>query len=217
MRNVVRPAKPGSLKRNATRWKRELRQGIKEHKRQGTRVPRRFYDRYKKADVKDALKSMYNCLCCYCEIRTRGGQIEHRKPKNRFPEDAFEWDNLHLVCAQCNQAKGAKYSLEDEILDAVNDNPISDHLTYKYDRRGVRRRSKTDRGATTVKHADLNREELRSARTQVLLEVMQLITEINSDRCGPGVEETNQQLKDMCKDEYGSLIEYAMGTCLRPN
>lgn len=48
--------------------------------------------------------------CMYCED-SLADEIEHRRPKNLFPADAFSWTNLLLACGPCNGPKGDQYAL----------------------------------------------------------------------------------------------------------
>lgn len=136
MRNVLRGPKPKSLVDNSAIWTEELLSAIKDCEEKGKKVPERFYNKYDREDVRDALETMYGRRCCYCEAPVKvvtKGQIEHRKPKrgvHAFPESTFDWDNLHLVCPDCNSAKGSKWNPTDEILDAASKVPISDNLSY---------------------------------------------------------------------------------------
>jgi uncharacterized protein (TIGR02646 family) len=44
--------------------------------------------------------------CSYCDRRPlRKKEIDHFKSKVLFPEDAFKWENLFLVCKECNFIK----------------------------------------------------------------------------------------------------------------
>lgn len=213
MKNVTRPNIPKSLKRKASRWKKEL---LDEIEKCGgvKRVEARFFDRYRKEDVKIALNSMYSGLCCYCESRigvVSFGHIEHRKPKRKFPDETFKWENLHFACEQCNNAKGDQYDESEPILDAVNDIPINDHLTYKMQSRWPI----TNRGGTTEKHADLNRQELKSARRAILWRALELIGEMKNKPDDPSARVVKQELSSLGEGEYGSLIAYAMETFLK--
>jgi len=213
MRNVKRLPKPTSLG-NASKWKKALLDKIKECKKVGTKVPRSFYNKYKKSDVRKALEDMYEGLCCYCEGRVgvvEFGHIEHRKPKTEYPQETFDWDNLHLACTTCNTLKGDKYDTKYPILDAVNDSPISSHLDYEnYWREAV-----SKRGETTIEHTQLNREGLRNVRKEVLWEVLKLISEIKRHSDSPAALLKKQQLKEMHKGEFGSLVNWATETFLQ--
>ena len=183
-------------------------------------------NKYKQPDVLAALKDMYSdgnggCFCCYCETPIVGSfpQIEHRKPKRGqrghrgfrgFPQLALDWDNLHLACEICNNTKRGKWDADNEILDAVADVPISEHLGYTASSMGVYRKVQVGkpRGKTTVEHVGLNEKWLREARAQRLMEVWQLIDEIKELGDDPAALSKKQMLGDMCRGAYGSMVKY---------
>jgi len=166
-------------------------------------------------------------FCCYCETPIVGSfpQIEHRKPKRGerghrgfrgFPESALDWENLHLACEKCNNAKSSTWDADYPILDAVEDDPISEHLGYYSSSMGVYRKVQVGkpRGKTTVEHVRLNEGWLREARGKLLWEVLQLIDEIKELGDDPAVLHKKQMLKDMRRGAYGSMVEYyAKGHC----
>lgn len=222
MRNVSRGHVPESLRKNAKRWTKELLEAITESKKTGKKVPDRYYNRYKKDDVKAALLSMYGdgdfCYCCYCESIVDDvsyEHIEHRMPKSKtqdkYPKKTFEWENLHLSCEKCNRHKGTQYDEHRPILDSVID-PIKEHLGYEVSRsgKGVYRAALSDKGITTVKHANLNRKQLRRARLKVHHATITAIQEIVRLRDDPRVYTKIQMLRDETDEEHGSLIEHLL-------
>ncbi|WP_429090519.1 HNH endonuclease [Aeromonas rivipollensis] len=50
--------------------------------------------------------------CVYCED-SAADEVEHIKPKNIYPSDAFLWDNYIFSCGPCNGPKGNKYAVID--------------------------------------------------------------------------------------------------------
>lgn len=224
MRTVKRRPKPGSLRRNAGRWKRELLAEISRRQRTREPVPSRFFDRYRQKDVRDSLRQMYDDRCCYCEETINivaFEHIEHRKPKARFPADTFEWDNLHLACPKCNGAKVDKWNVRAPILDAVVDHPIETHLGYKESRLGLLRWPESDRGETTIEHADLDRPGLRQVRVEIYMETLKTIRDINeSQRQQRGsaiVRAMIRELRAKCYERFGSVIAWAMNEWLDQN
>jgi len=173
MRQVKRTAKPDSLKINGKKWKKELLDEISK-KGYYKDVDRKYQEHYKKEDVKTALIDMYNGLCCYCESDFGGSSyenIEHYKPKSKFPELSFEWDNLHLACQRCNTNKSDKWELKGpHFIDPVEDNP-DEHFDYNF----CSIIAKTERGVYTIKEIDLNREALDYARLKVAGKIMKLL------------------------------------------
>lgn len=54
------------------------------------------------------LEKVFFNLCAYCEEYCRG-EVEHFRPKSRFPELVYEWSNWLFACHVCNQMKGEKW------------------------------------------------------------------------------------------------------------
>jgi 5-methylcytosine-specific restriction endonuclease McrA len=215
MRNVERFDEPAVLSRNGRRWTEELLDAIAEAKRTNGKVSPKFWHRYNHADVKIRLKRMFNGLCCYCESRVGDvahEPIEHRKPKATFPEMTFVWANLHLACPRCNGAKGDKWDQVNEILDAVDDIPISIHLSYEWTRVAVIRYPLTDRGAVTIEHADLNGEHLLRPRQEIFNEAYRTVRAVRimerEEGDSPRVRVAKNELRRWFSGEHGSLIEF---------
>jgi hypothetical protein len=216
MRNVQRDDMPDSLVQNANKWRAQLLREIRACYRTGRTVSASFFDRYRQPDVRQALRKMYRGLCCYCEGRIGDvsfDHIEHHKPKIKFPQDTFNWDNLHLACEKCNTAKGNKWSETAPILDAVFDNPLADHLTYRESETGLRRWPMSDRGTTTVEHADLDRDGwdgLPGTRLRVYVETLRIIREMKKNPQAPEAQAVRRELEEKAKMEYGTVIAWAV-------
>jgi uncharacterized protein (TIGR02646 family) len=56
------------------------------------------------------LREAYSGLCAFMAIRiervTGAKSVEHFKPKSKYPDLAYEWDNFRLVCGLLNGRKG---------------------------------------------------------------------------------------------------------------
>ncbi|WP_367156139.1 HNH endonuclease [Methylomonas sp. HYX-M1] len=72
--------------------------------------------------------------CSYCERWIASGiHVEHKKPKNEYPETKFSWNNFLLACGNCNSGKGhGQLNLEDYLW------PDSDNtfMAFNYDSQG---------------------------------------------------------------------------------
>ncbi|MFZ5442212.1 MAG: hypothetical protein ACOZQL_19545 [Myxococcota bacterium] len=64
--------------------------------------------------IRDALAALTHDHCSYCDgfpIDSTGKkEIDHFKPKFEFPDEAFSWPNLYLVCSACNGVKLAVWN-----------------------------------------------------------------------------------------------------------
>lgn len=54
------------------------------------------------------LTTTFSDLCAYCEAVCKG-EVDHFRPKSRFPELVYEWSNWLIACHDCNHAKGDKW------------------------------------------------------------------------------------------------------------
>ena len=71
--------------------------------------------------LKDTLAAMCsgNRRCVYCED-SLADEIEHMRPKDLFPEQAYVWDNYVLACGPCNGPKNNRFAVlapDDALVD----------------------------------------------------------------------------------------------------
>lgn len=59
-------------------------------------------------DFHDDLGGVFFGLCAYCEESCRG-EIEHFRPKSRFPQLVYDWSNWVFACHDCNHAKSERW------------------------------------------------------------------------------------------------------------
>ena len=52
----------------------------------------------------DHLSRAFRDLCAYCEDTTKG-EVDHFRPKSKFPTLVYSWSNWLLACHECNHAK----------------------------------------------------------------------------------------------------------------
>lgn len=55
-----------------------------------------------------AMSGAFFTQCGYCEEACHG-DVDHFRPKNKFPEKVYAWDNWVLACHTCNQMKYDKW------------------------------------------------------------------------------------------------------------
>lgn len=119
---------------------------------------------YKHPKNREALKIANSDKCMYCESKISHSSfpnIEHIKPKSKFPELTYEWENLGYVCARCNNAKLDKFDEENPFLDPYSEDP-SLHVyafgTLLHHKKG------SEKGEITIHEIELNRLELIEKR-----------------------------------------------------
>ncbi len=215
MRNVARSPRPQTLEENAEKWTADLEKEIQRCEVSDEKISSAYFDKYNAPDVKNSLNETYGALCCYCESRVgvvEFGHIEHRMPKRKFPKSTYDWDNLHLSCTACNTFKGQKWDDAHPILDATADS-IEEHLSYETLQRIPINRS--NRGATTVTHTNINRDDLLTARNKILISILKIVSVINNDPSDPANHIRSTELKKKTLGEYGSFVDWAIKSFLR--
>lgn len=169
MIRVVRSPKPAILLKKEAEWRNTLRRATTQAQKE------RALSKYRHVQIQKALKAMLHGKCAYCESKIEhisDAHIEHYKPKSRFPELAFDWDNLLLACGKCNSTKhkGDRFPETSEggpLINPCTDDPDA-HFTFHYDATAQLASvyGKTERGKTTETLMGLNRHDLREYRSR---------------------------------------------------
>lgn len=109
MIKVNRLEKPSILVQNATIWTENYLIAKSNYEQDKTSDNKKILEntviKYNHETVKAALKLMFYDKCAFCEsniTQVYVGDIEHFKPKSKFPELCFEWENLLFACSICN-------------------------------------------------------------------------------------------------------------------
>ncbi len=107
--------------------------------------------------------------CAFCESRmadVANPHVEHYRPKSKFPELAFTWNNWLLSCKRCNDKKWVHFPMCDTepcLIDPASENPEV-HIEFK----GYMPIPKTQRGAKTIELVGLDRSPLEDERSDWL-------------------------------------------------
>lgn len=205
MHTVTRTTIPRSLQRNADKWTRELLLQLNIYKTVDS-IPHKYTEKYRKVDIKEALCDMYNKRCCYCEGKI-GAQsyehIEHLKPKSLFPQECYEWNNLHWVCEICNSGnKNDKWDRQNPILDPTND-VIENFIDIDLATGEIIAKHNNARADVTIEHAGLNRKKLVDERKAVIKKLNKLVILARNNK-----EELIDYLKEIKEDSaYISIYD----------
>jgi hypothetical protein len=162
---------------------------------------------YKYPENKDALKRSCNNKCMYCESEfdsTDYGDVEHIKPKIKFKDLKFDWENLGYSCVKCNR-DNKKDEWDDNFINPFQINP-EDHFTALGPL--IWPKSNSIRGQVTKDILDLNRIQLVTNRSQRLIDLGNLITRYNE--LGDGASKNavkNQILKEIEPDKEYSFVK----------
>ena len=166
---VTRSQKPAVLERKEQIWLAALRRAVTDAEKENA------VNKYRHAQIKDALETLFHGKCAYWESKIKHvayPHIEHYRPKSKFPELTFDWENLLLACGVCNSAeyKGDNFPEASEngpYINPCNDSP-EEHFQFIYDAKAKLANvyGKTERGRATEKAFGLNRSDLRTYRSK---------------------------------------------------
>lgn len=125
------------------------------------------YQRYR-----ELLREDFRQFCAYCigHENEMGGsdhyEIDHHRPKKKFPELVGKYSNLYYCCRGCNKAKGKQWPSPDllklgyRFFDPVAENAYVLHLREEYGKL----RPRTRVGKYSIDRIRLNREFLIDLR-----------------------------------------------------
>ena len=189
---------------------------LKEHLARSEEPPSALLNYYRNPDLKAHLLSEASGKCIYCESKITHvyfGDVEHIRPKSRFPAERLERDNLAIACALCNNAKGEFWSEDAPLLNPYIDEPEGEFLALGYI---VGRRPGKDRARVTIDKLDLNRLGLVERRKE-RIELLQTL----ADQYVSAPEGTIKDLlrAELCKhaagrSEYAFIVRaYLRGAC----
>ena len=151
---------------------------------------------YSYGTIKPKLEKLYHEKCCYCERqlseiekKIEPFEVEHFRPKSIYYWLAYSWDNLFLVCKQCNQHKSKQFETERNRVEFKEEDLQEIHqLAQKYDEQEIPLAfnieqenpeeflqfdkkgnifSNNKRVAYMIKICDLNRPKLTEARQKI--------------------------------------------------
>jgi len=124
---------------------------------------------------KPFLRRDFLARCAYCERTERylGGEgafeVEHFKPKAKFPNLIGVYENLYYVCRKCNAHKSETWPSDDQFArgirfaDPCAEDPYTEHLQER-DTGSVD--ALTPCGVYSSRHIRLDRDELQIWRRQ---------------------------------------------------
>jgi HNH endonuclease len=142
----------------------------------------------------------------YCESKITDiywGDVEHIRPKARFPDLEFVWENLGFVCAKCNNAKRDNWNDALPFIDPFTEDP-SEHLVAVGS--FIFHRHASQRGEFTWRLIELNRPQLVERRGERIKSIVTLLDKL------AGTEDL--ELAGLIKKELEAAVadteEYAM-------
>jgi hypothetical protein len=161
---------------------------------------------YRHPEVKASIVKETFDKCAYCESKITHvywGDVEHIEPKVSVPNKRFDYENLTLACAICNNSKGDYYNQQAPILNPYVDEP-KEHLVglgpFVWHRNG------SATGQRTIDLLVLNRDALNERR----LECLQRLTALVDRYCKEPAGAIKQILAAQIGEETADSAEYAL-------
>lgn len=173
MIKLTKQSCPNKLSKNYTTWTAQLMKVLED----GQKPKESLVSHYRDPEIKQAIKEDSFDKCIYCESKISHvyhGDVEHIKPKSKYPSETFSWTNLGYVCAKCNGAKGDKY---DEELPYVNPYEEDPNNFFFFLGEMIFARKDNDRGKLTELDIEINRPGLLENRRARIKTVRALIDE----------------------------------------
>ena len=181
MIRVIRTAEPTVLINNKVKWTTDYRRARAAYNRKPTKNNLRRKNaaesKYNHRAVRTELITMCHGKCVYCEshvMHVSYPHIEHFRPKAKFPNLCFEWENFFLACSICNGSmyKSDKWPTSASggpFIDPEIENPNT-YFEFNFDPiTGVSDvKPKGRRAKTTEKIFGLNRIDLLKHRNPVV-------------------------------------------------
>jgi uncharacterized protein (TIGR02646 family) len=158
-----------------------------------------FLNTSARQDVETALDAYTRGKCAYCEA-IAAKDIEHFYPKSTHPLRMFAWDNFLRGCKNCNNAKLARFPVDDAglrlLVDPCDDEPL-DYFSWDL-MTGATGLSpdpiRQPRALATRGLFSLDQEALREERRNKALDVLYLLAHVARE--DPVTDKTRDRLRD---------------------
>ncbi len=200
MISIALGPEPQILVENSTDWGREYANALQNGH---NRPP----EKYRRREIRDALKTETSRKCAYCESifeHVAYSHIEHILPKSRVPLLVCSWSNLTLACPMCNTNKDTYYDPTAPLLNPYVDDPEAELFFY-----GPMAIERSAKAKITIVKLKLNRPELLHKRHEKLRDVLRIMDLIIASRGNQAL--TNALLEElresrMCSAEFASCV-----------
>ena len=153
--------------------------------------------------------------CMYC-VDSHGCDIEHFRPKARYPKRAFQWDNLLLCCTECGRFKGDQYPMANHrplLIDPTAEDPWL-HLDFDPDTGNMVARwdqQANDWSAKGVKTIEVLRLDRREALEVVYKATFKRLCRIVQTQLGPGAIDALSLKAELQDADYHGLLRWCFG------
>lgn len=161
-------------------------------------------------EIRETLAAMASGLvrCMYCED-SQGTDIEHFRPRRRYPEQAFDWNNYLLACSHCNSnQKRDQFPLDERgqplLIDPTAEDP-GEHLVLTTS--SGKFYQLTPKGEASIRVFGLDRDLLEKGRKSTWDGLVLALIPRYAEARRRGDEEAIQRLLEaICKHSFSSVL-----------
>ena len=134
-------------------------------------------------DFHQDLREVFAGICAYCEEADKG-EIDHFRPKSRFPELTYEWSNWLFACHNCNSAKREKWPAGGYVNPCASSIPARPENFFDFDtvactiipRAGLSR-ARREKATRTIQDLQLNAPHHLQWRQTLLVAIAKVLSE----------------------------------------
>lgn len=171
-------------------------------------------------EIRETLAAMASGLvrCMYCED-SQGTDIDHFRPRRRYPEHAFDWSNYLLACSHCNSnQKRDQFPLDEHgqplLIDPTAEDP-GEHLLLTTT--SGKFQKLTRKGETSIRVFGLDRDLLEKGRKKTWDGlVLALVPRYAKFRRRGDEEAAERLLETICKESFSSVLWHLLRVAKMP-
>lgn len=174
MIKLNRPDKPDVLIQNEYLWLCNLQAAISAYGSYSA-IPKdekaRIISHYRHEDIKEALFASSSEKCAFCECKpSESGhlEVEHFKPKSKYPNFTFDWLNFLPCCRKCNGNKLDHDTVSEPIINPYETDP-DDAFAYSDIKITPKVGEMESVAKTTINICGLNGARLMRPRADILI------------------------------------------------
>ena len=141
------------------------------------------------------IENEYYCPYCELELDLEESQIEHIKPKDKFPKQFSDYKNFIVGCIcekTCGQAKGNKWN--ESFINPVIENP-NEHFSYDIKTGKIvplkESGAENKKAVKTIEILNLNEDKLCMLRKKYIIEIKNTIENL-----------ADSEIVDFIKNDY---------------
>jgi uncharacterized protein (TIGR02646 family) len=171
-------------------------------------------------EIRETLAAMASGLarCMYCED-SQGTDIDHFRPRRRYPEQAFDWSNYLLACSHCNSNQKRDQFPPDEhgrplLIDPTAEDP-GEHLVLTTI--SGKFQKLTRKGEVSIHVFGLGRDLLEKGRKKTWDGlVLALVPRYAKFRRRGDEEAAARLLETICKESFSSVLWHLLRVARLP-